>query len=67
LSKLLLPEYFNQKEFNKVIYSPFYAVINKFKDQFNDLHFLSKKDKRGDLDLEIIEMVVLFFSLEVDK
>jgi Mn-dependent DtxR family transcriptional regulator len=51
-------------EFNKVIYSPFYAVINKFKDQFSELNFFSKKDKRGDLDLEIIEMVVLFFPLE---
>lgn len=50
-------------EFKKVIYSPFYDVINKFKEQFTELNFFTKKDERGKLDFEIIEMVVLFFTL----
>jgi hypothetical protein len=46
-------------EFNKVIYNPFYAVINKFKEQFCELNFFNKKDARGKLESEIIEMVIL--------
>jgi hypothetical protein len=50
-------------EFNKVILSPFYEIITKFKDKFIELDFFQKKDKRGDIDTEIIELLILTYEL----
>lgn len=49
----------NDYEFNKVIYSPFYAVIDKYIEQFHELNFITKKIDRGELATEVIEMFVL--------
>jgi hypothetical protein len=53
----------NDYEFNKVILSPFYEIITKFKDKFIELQFFQKKDSRGDIDTEIIELLILTYEL----
>lgn len=53
----------NNYEFNKVIYSPFYAVIENFIDKFEELNFSTKKVDRGELAIEIIEFYVLTYPL----
>lgn len=53
----------NDYEFNKVILGPFYEIISKFKDKFIELNFFQKKDSRGDIDTEIIELFVLTYEL----
>ena len=51
-------------EFNKVILKPFYDIITKHKETFIKSNFFgSAKDSRGKIDTEIIEMLVLCYSL----
>jgi len=47
----------NEFEFNKVLYNPFYNIISEYKKEFNK--FLNKKDKRGNIEMEIIASFVL--------
>jgi hypothetical protein len=50
----------NDYEFNKVILNPFYEIISKYKPDFVKSRFFDKdKDSRGNIDAQIIEMVVL--------
>jgi hypothetical protein len=50
----------NDYEFNKVIWSSFYDIITRNKDSFMKTKFFSKiKDFRGNIDSELIEMIVL--------
>lgn len=50
-------------EFNKVILMPFYEIISKHKNNFNSLNFFKKKDQRGNIDVEIIELLILTYEL----
>lgn len=50
-------------EFNKVILMPFYEIISKHKQNFISLNFFQKKDQRGNIDVEIIEMLILSYEL----
>tara|TARA_B100001123_G_C15234669_1_gene996660 strand:- start:28 stop:1272 length:1245 start_codon:yes stop_codon:yes gene_type:complete len=47
----------NDYEFNKVLYNSFYDIISKYKDSFNG--FFKKKDLRGEIETEIISLIVL--------
>jgi hypothetical protein len=47
----------NDYEFNKVLYNSFYDIISKYKDSFNE--FFKKKDLRGEIETEIISLIVL--------
>jgi hypothetical protein len=47
----------NEYEFNKVLYNPFYKIISEYKNIFNK--FLNKNDKRGEIETEIIALLVL--------
>lgn len=50
----------NDYEFNKVILNPFYTIISKHKEEFVKSNFFNKhKDLRGNIDSQIIEMIVL--------
>ena len=51
-------QHLNTYEYNKVLYHSFYNIINDFKDCFEAL-FYNKKDSRGEIQTEIIELVVL--------
>jgi hypothetical protein len=51
----------NEFEFNKVLYNPFFDIISKYKTKFNT--FLNKKDKRGEIETEIISFLVLSDNL----
>jgi hypothetical protein len=53
----------NEYEFNKVILNPFYEIITKHKNKFSELHFFQKKDQRGNMDSEIIELLILTYDL----
>jgi hypothetical protein len=48
----------NEYEFNKVLYSKFFDLISEFKDELNKL-FFNMNDKRGELQTEIIDILVL--------
>lgn len=50
-------------EFNKVILMPFYEIISKQKQIYSALNFFQKKDIRGNIDVEIIEMLILSYDL----
>lgn len=50
-------------EFNKVILMPFYEIISKHKQNIISLDFFQKKDQRGNIDVEIIEMLILSYEL----
>jgi hypothetical protein len=50
-------------EFNKVILMPFYEIISKHKQNIILLDFFQKKDQRGNIDVEIIEMLILSYEL----
>ena len=50
-------------EFNKVILMPFYEIISRHKQNLISLNFFQKKDKRGNTDVEIIEMLILTYEL----
>lgn len=52
----------NDFEFNKVLYYPFYDFISKFKLGFNKM-FFNKQDKRGEIETEIIDIIILSESL----
>ena len=54
----------NDYEFNKVLYNPFFDIISTYKNDLNSL-FFNKTDKRGEIETEIIDMVVL--STELPK
>jgi hypothetical protein len=54
----------NDYEFNKVLYNPFFDLISLYKNDLNSL-FFNKKDKRGELETEIIDIIVL--SNEIPK
>lgn len=54
----------NDYEFNKVLYNPFFDLISLYKNDLNTL-FFNKKDKRGELETEIIDIIVL--SNEIPK
>jgi len=45
-------------EFNKVLYGKFFDIISLFKEELNKL-FFKMEDKRGDLETEIIDILVL--------
>lgn len=47
----------NDFEFNKVLYYPFYEYISGFKEQFNV--FFNKRNCRGEIESEIIDMLIL--------
>jgi len=47
----------NEYEFNKVLYNPFYEIISENKLEFNK--FLNKKDQRGEIESEIMFLLVL--------
>ena len=47
----------NEYEFNKVLYNPFYEIISENKLQLNN--FLKKKDQRGEIETEIMCLIVL--------
>jgi hypothetical protein len=49
-------------EFNKVLYSPFFDLISIYKNELKSL-FFNKIDKRGELQTEIIDILV--FSSEL--
>jgi len=51
----------NDYEFNKVLYKKFYDIISLFKDDLNA--FIRAADKRGDLQTEIIDLIVLSSEL----
>lgn len=48
----------NDYEFNKVLYGQFFDLISTYKNEFNSL-FFHKTDKRGELQTEIIDILVL--------
>ena len=48
----------NDYEFNKVLYGPFFDLISTYKNELN-LLFFNKNDKRGELQTEIIDILVL--------
>jgi hypothetical protein len=51
-------------EFNKVILRPFYDIIGKHKDALIKTDFFhSIKDKRGNVDTDIIEMIALSYPI----
>lgn len=50
-------------EFNKVMLMPFYDIVSTHKESFMELNFFQKKNKRGNIDVEIIEMLVLTHDL----
>jgi 5-methylcytosine-specific restriction endonuclease McrA len=55
----------NDYEFNKVILSPFYTIIEEYKDMFIQSGiFKQMKDSRGSVDTEIIEMIALSEELQ---
>jgi len=47
----------NDYEFNKVLYNDFYELLKKHKKTCNII--FRKKDKRGDIEMEIIDLLVL--------
>ena len=47
----------NEFEFNKVLYNPFYELISEYKKKINT--FLKKPDRRGEIEMEIIKLIVL--------
>lgn len=47
----------NDYEFNKVIYNSFYNILHPYKENLNK--FFKKSDKRGDIETEIIDLIVL--------
>jgi hypothetical protein len=49
-------------EFNKVLYGRFFELISIHKNNFNSL-FFHKSDKRGEIETEIIEILVLSTDL----
>lgn len=54
----------NDYEFNKPILSSFYQIIDKQKDGFIKTTFFDRlQDSRGTIDTQIIEMLVLSYSL----
>ena len=54
----------NDYEFNKVILRPFYDIISEYKESFiKSQFFLKIKDLRGNIDSELIEMIVLSYPL----
>jgi hypothetical protein len=48
----------NDYEFNKVLYGKFFDIISMYKDDFKSL-FFNVDDKRGELQTEIIDIIVL--------
>jgi len=52
----------NDYEFNKVLYGNFFDLISKYKDELNIL-FFKQTDKRGELQTEIIDIIVLSSDL----
>jgi len=52
----------NDYEFNKVLYGKFFDIISQFKDELKKLFFKSA-DKRGNLQTEIIDILVISCDL----
>jgi hypothetical protein len=52
----------NDYEFNKVLYRNFFNIISIYKDELNKL-FFNMDDKRGELQTEIIDIIVLSSEL----
>jgi hypothetical protein len=48
----------NDFEFNKVLYGRFFNLISEHKEELNKIFFV-KQDKRGDLETEIIDVLVM--------
>jgi hypothetical protein len=54
----------NDYEFNKVIHQPFYDIMGEVKNEFIATNFFNKvKDTRGNIESEIIEMLILCYDL----
>lgn len=49
----------NDYEFLKVIYNPYFYLISNVKKQFISIFFSSLKDKRGKIETEIIDILLL--------
>ena len=49
----------NDYEFNKVLYGQFFDLISQYKDELKALFFSKSSDKRGELQTEIIDIIVL--------
>jgi len=52
----------NDYEFNKVLYRPFFDIIGLYKNEINEL-FFDKSDERGNVETEIIDILVLSDNL----
>ena len=52
----------NDYEFNKVLYGKYFDIISVYKDDFKKL-FFNGSDKRGELQTEIIDIIVLSSDL----
>jgi hypothetical protein len=52
----------NDYEFNKVLYGKYFDIISIFKNELNSL-FFNMDDKRGELQTEIIDIIVLSSEL----
>ena len=52
----------NDYEFNKVLYGKYFDIISIYKDDLNNL-FFHAEDKRGELQTEIIDIIVLSSDL----
>jgi len=48
----------NDYEFNKVLYNPFFEIVSTYKQEINTI-FFNKEDKRGEIETEIIDILVL--------
>ena len=53
----------NDYEFNKVLYGPYFDIISQYKDELKTLFFNRVSDKRGELQTEIIDILVLSSEL----
>lgn len=53
----------NDYEYNKVLLKPFYDIISANKKLFLETKFFKKKDTRGNIDTQIIEMLVLTYDM----
>jgi hypothetical protein len=49
----------NDYEFNKVTYNKYFEYFTEFKPELNKLSFFKGKDERGNIESEIIEIIIL--------
>lgn len=53
----------NDFEFNKPLYNEFYDIITSNKDKINKLSFIKGKDERGNVEEQLIDIIVLTQAL----